>query len=311
MTVDVEVLRDRYRGAMLASAAGDALGATLEFLSRDEVQGRYGVLRDIVGGGWLNLAPGSVTDDTQMACCIAHSIVELGRFSADDIASRFVDWYTSNPPDIGNTTRYALQQLASGVPWQEAGEQTHVAMRPRDASNGSVMRAAPVALLTRGDAAANAAYSADSSRITHANPLCIEACVALNAAIAALLDDPDIDVLQAASFATTHAEVRAAFAGVHGATSETLDAGGYVLSTLRSAFWAVTAQSSLEDAVIAAVNLGEDADTTGAVAGALAGARWGMDAIPTRWLEVLDRREEIEALADGLLTLSLRRTTSE
>lgn len=307
MPTDVEALRDRYRGALLASAAGDALGATLEFLSRDEVRQRYGVLTNIVGGGWLNLKPGEVTDDTQMACCIAHSIASMGRFDPDDIASRFVDWYRSNPPDIGNTTRHALAQLSRGVPWHEAGWQTHLAMRPRDASNGSIMRAAPAALFARNDAAANAFHSADSSRITHANPLCVASCVALNAAVAALLDAPDTDPVAVASEATDDSEVRKALSIATAQSAETLDAGGYVLSTLQSAFWAVTIHDSLEDAIVAAVNLGQDADTTGAVAGALAGARWGMDAIPARWLDVLDRRDELIALADGLVALSLAR----
>ncbi|HUG13662.1 MAG TPA: ADP-ribosylglycohydrolase family protein [Thermomicrobiales bacterium] len=307
MAINVDALRDRYRGALLASAAGDALGATLEFLSREDVRERHGVLRDITGGGWLNLRPGEVTDDTQMACCIAHSIVDAGRFDADDVAERFVAWFRSNPPDIGNTTRHALAQLDRGVPWREAGWQTHLALRPRDASNGSVMRAAPVALLARGDAGANARHSADSSRITHANPLCVASCVALNAAIAALLDDPHADPVAAALDATGHAEVRDSLAGVRSQAAETLDASGYVLATLQSALWAVTAHDNLEQAVIAAVNLGQDADTTGAVAGALAGARWGLSAMPPRWLAVLDRQEELIALADGLLALSLAR----
>src|SRR5690606_18485660 len=102
---------------------------------------------------------------------------ERGTFDADDIAARFVEWYRSNPPDIGNTTRDALARLAAGVAWQEAGQQTHETMRPRDASNGSVMRCAPVALFARTDPAANARFSADSSRITHANPLCVGGCV--------------------------------------------------------------------------------------------------------------------------------------
>lgn len=306
---DTGLLRDRYRGVLLGSAAGDALGATLEFLSRDEVRSTYGVLRDIVGGGWLKLRAGEVTDDTQMACCIAHSIVQRSGFVPDDIAQQFVGWYRSNPPDIGNTTRHALAQLDSGIPWQEAGWQTHLAMRPRDASNGSVMRAAPVALFARDDAAANAAMSADSSRITHANPLCVASCVALNAAVAALVDDADCEPLEIASAAVEDSLVRETLANVRSRTAETLDAGGYVLATLQSSFWAVTQYESLEDAVIAAVNLGDDADTTGAVAGALAGARWGCEAIPQRWLDVLDRREELIRLADALLELSLERGT--
>jgi ADP-ribosyl-[dinitrogen reductase] hydrolase len=302
---DIEALRDRYRGALVGSAVGDALGATVEFKSRAEIVRTHGQLRDIIGGGWLRLRAGEVTDDTQMALCIARSLAERGEFDGDDIAARFVDWYRSNPPDIGNTTRDALVRLASGVPWQEAGQQTHEAMRPRDASNGSVMRCAPVALMARADPQANARYSVDSSRITHANPLCIAGCIALNAGIAALLSDPATDALSVAINVTDNVTVRESLRSAPEHTPESLDAGGYVLATLQSSFWAMANHDALEETIIAAVNLGDDADTTGAVAGALAGARWGYNAIPERWLDVLIGRDELVELADRLLELSM------
>ncbi len=302
--MEVSPLQDRYRGVLLGKAVGDALGATVEFMSRERIKVEYGELREIIGGGWLNLPAGEITDDTQMAVCIAGSIVDQGEFDPVDISKRFVEWYRSNPPDIGNTTRHALVQLAKGVPWDEAGQNTHVAMRPRDASNGSVMRCAPVAMLDRMDPAANARHSADSSRITHANPLCIEGCIAINATIAALLNDPQVDPVSIAGAVTENETVLAALQGVSKATPENLDAGGYVLATVQSALWAVTNHRTLEDAIVAAVNLGADADTTGAVAGALAGAKWGASAIPQRWLDVLLHREELESLADGIFAIS-------
>lgn len=299
-----EALRDRYRGVLLGKAVGDALGATLEFMSRDAIQREYGELREIIGGGWLHLPVGEITDDTQMAICIAGSIVERQAFDADDISRKFVAWYRSNPPDIGNTTAHALRQLAGGVPWQEAGWNTHLAMRPRDASNGSIMRCAPVAMLDRLDPEANRHHSVDSSRITHANPLCTEACVVLNAAISTFLNDPTVDPVAIGGAVAASAEMLRALEGVASHTAESLDAGGYVLSTLQSAFWAVTNHHTFEDAVVAAVNLGQDADTTGAVAGALAGAKWGASEIPDRWLDVLLAREELTDLADGIFALS-------
>ena len=254
--IDREGLSDHYRGVLVGSACGDALGGTVEFMSREAIRRRYGELRDIVGGGWLKLPAGEVTDDTQMALCIARSIAELGSFDGDDIARRFVEWYRSNPPDIGNTTRDALRRLANGVPWQEAGAQTHSAMRPRDASNGSVMRCAPVALFARADPAANARYSADSSRITHANPLCVAGCVALNAAIAALLDDPTTDPIAAARTAIDDTMIQETLAAAPSQNAESLDSGGYVLATLQSSFWALATHDSLEETIVAAVNLG-------------------------------------------------------
>lgn len=304
MADDISALQDRYRGVLLGKAVGDALGATLEFMTREQIKARYGELRDIIGGGWLHLPAGEITDDTQMALCIARSIVDCGGFDPADVSRRFVEWYHSAPKDIGNTTRHALAQLARGVPWDEAGQNTHIAMRPRDASNGSVMRCAPIALLDRVDRTANARNSADSSRITHANPLCVEGCIVLNAAIASLLNDPHVDPVAIAGAVTENETVLSSLQGVSSASPETLKAGGYVLSTLQSAFWAVTSHRTFEDAVVAAVNLGEDADTTGAVAGALAGAKWGASAIPERWLDTLLCREELESLADGIFALS-------
>jgi ADP-ribosyl-[dinitrogen reductase] hydrolase len=297
-------LRDRYRGALLAAAAGAALGATLEFMTPEAIRKQHGQLRDIIGGGWLKVAPGEITDDTQMALCIARSLVERGAFDADDIAARFVAWRASQPKDIGNTTAHALEQLARGVPWQEAGQRTHAAMRPNDASNGSIMRCAPIALYARADPTRNAQLSADASRITHANPLCVAASIALNAAIAALLDDPAADPLAIALAATDNKTLRAALSVVPTCAPADLRAKGYVLDTVQAAFWAVTQHPTLEEAIIAGVNLGQDSDTTGAVAGALAGARWGMCSIPDRWLSVLQPRTELTALADGLLELA-------
>jgi ADP-ribosyl-[dinitrogen reductase] hydrolase len=168
------------------------------------------------------------------------------------------------------------------------------------------MRVAPIALFARDDPAANASYSADSSRITHANPLCVAGCVALNAAVAALLTDPGANAVTVAAAASDDETVHAAIARAPSLNAGDLDAGGYVLATLQAAFWALTAHDSVEDAVVAAVNLGADADTTGAVVGALAGARWGMAAIPERWLQALRPRDELIELADNLFELSRR-----
>jgi ADP-ribosyl-[dinitrogen reductase] hydrolase len=302
----LEGLRDRYRGTLIGSAVGDALGATVEFMSRADIQGRFGVHREITGGGWLHLPAGEVTDDTQMARCLARSLVERAAFDGDDIAAKFVEWYRSDPPDIGNTTVHAIMQLASGTHWTEAGQRTHEALRPRDASNGSIMRAAPVALFARGNREQLATFSIDQSRITHANPLCLDSCVALNVAIAALLDDPSADPIAVALESTSNEQVNAAIQAASSASAETLDASGYVLATLQSSFWALVNHESFEDVVVAAVNLGDDADTTGAVAGALAGARWGYAAIPERWRTVLIGHDELIELADGLLEMSIR-----
>ncbi|HVB65639.1 MAG TPA: ADP-ribosylglycohydrolase family protein [Nitrolancea sp.] len=296
------MLRDRYRGCMLGLAVGDALGAPLEFIDRAEIARRYGEVREMLGGGWLNTVPGEYTDDTQMALAIARSVVDLGMIDPADIGSRFVQWMESMPKDIGNTTLQSLGYLASGVPWNEAGARTLAQKGDSAAGNGSIMRAAPLALACRNDPDALIRQSLDISLITHADPRCCWSCVALNQAIVALLTGSDDVIAAAANVDETL--VREVLASVATIRRDEVKSGGYVLHTLGAAFWSLLHYDSFEEVVVAAVNLGGDADSTGAVAGALAGARYGASAIPDRWLAVLQGREELSDLADRLLELS-------
>jgi len=287
---------------MLGLAVGDALGAPLEFIDRAEIARRYGEVREMLGGGWLNTVPGEYTDDTQMALAIARSVVDLGMIDPADIGSRFVQWMESMPKDIGNTTLQSLGYLASGVPWNEAGARTLAQKGDSAAGNGSIMRAAPLALACRNDPDALIRQSLDISLITHADPRCCWSCVALNQAIVALLTGSDDVIAAAANVDETL--VREVLASVATIRRDEVKSGGYVLHTLGAAFWSLLHYDSFEEVVVAAVNLGGDADSTGAVAGALAGARYGASAIPDRWLAVLQGREELSDLADRLLELS-------
>lgn len=296
-----DVLRDKYRGCLLGLAVGDALGAPLEFLERDEIGERYGIVREMIGGGWLQTQPGEFTDDTQMALAIARSIVLRGEVDPAHIASQFVRWFDSQPKDIGSTTSQSLRHLAAGVPWFEAGARTLEELGGTAPANGSLMRSAPVALACRRNPEALIQHSVDVSRITHADPLACWSCAALNQAIAALISETG-DALQAATRVPEPNVARAIIQS--SAERHEVRSGGYVLDTLQAAFWAFRNHDGFDDVVIAAVNLGGDADTVGAVAGSLAGARYGAVAIPPRWLDVLQDRDEIIELADRLLDLS-------
>lgn len=301
--IEFERLRDRYRGCLLGLAAGDALGAPVEFINRDEIALRYGLVREMLGGGWLDTKPGEYTDDTQMTLAITRSIAELGRIAPADIGTRFVQWMESMPKDIGNTTLQSLGYLAAGMPWDEAGARTAARKGDSGAGNGSIMRTAPIGLACRNDLEALIRQSIDISRITHADPRCCWSCVALCQAIAALLGDTD-DVLAAATVGIEEPEVVATLEKAATIGRADVRSGGYVLHTLGAAFWAFVNHDSFEDVVVAAVNLGGDADSSGAVAGALAGACYGASAIPERWLAVLQSRQELTDLADRLLELS-------
>lgn len=303
-------LEDRYLGCLIGLACGDALGGPVEFDTRTQMDERYpDGLRTFISGGWLSLFPGEITDDTQMALDVARSLVAHPHGNMDDLAERFLAWRNSNPKDIGNTTRDALDRLARGVPWNEAGEQAHISRGPRDsAGNGAIMRCAPVAMRFRNQPDQLRAVSIDVSRITHANPLCTWAAVAVNQTIAALLGSASIaDALARSGAEVEDTKVRAAVNHARTATRDQIESGGFVLDTLSAACWSLLQTASFEEAVVTAVGLGGDTDTTGAVTGALAGAHYGLDAIPERWRSHVQHRDELLELAHSLLELSEQR----
>lgn len=165
---------DRYKGCIVGSAVGDALGAPAEFLSSSEIKRKYGVLTEMVGGGVFNWREGQTTDDTDNSLCIIDSLVDNGKYVPADIANRFLLWYESNPVDIGGTTRMSLSLLAQGYSWKDSGK-IAVSLGAR-AGNGSLMRTEPVGLYFRERPKDIDKAAAEISAITHADPDCIVAC---------------------------------------------------------------------------------------------------------------------------------------
>ncbi len=296
--------RERVRGAVLGLAVGDAVGTTVEF----QAPGSFAPVVDLVGGGVFELPAGAFTDDTSMALCLAESLVELGAFDLLDQLERYVRWWrgghlssTGTCFDIGATTRMALAGFAeTGAPSPETS--------PTRAGNGSLMRLAPAALAgaTLEDAIALAGRSSLS---THAAPQAIDACRLFGAMLWAAADGaPREAVLDPAfwRFGALHPEVEAVARGsYHDAEPPRISGAGYVVGSLEAALWALARGDGYADAVLRAVNLGDDADTTGAICGQLAGALAGEAGIPTAWRERLVLRSTIEALADGVAALAL------
>jgi ADP-ribosyl-[dinitrogen reductase] hydrolase len=294
-----DAVADRALGAFIGLAVGDALGTTIEFMRRDT----YEHVRDIVGGGPFSLAPGEWTDDTSMALCLADSLIASeGSLDAHDLASRFVRWWrrgensvTGRCFDIGNTTRDALADFeASGVP---RGPD-----HPYSAGNGGIMRLAPAVLAAGGGEGRAAELARAQSAVTHAAPECLHAAEMmariLNRSIRAggLVALAPEDLPQDAS-----ARLRQAALGhLHSQPREAVHSGGYVVETFEAALWSVANSSSFEEAVLKAVNLGHDADTTGAVAGQFAGAMWGYSAIPKRWRDRLAWHDRLVEAARAL-----------
>ena len=288
---------------MLGLACGDALGGPVEFRSRAEIARDHpGGVRDFVGSGWLRLVPGEVTDDTQLTLALAKGLGP-GGLDMERVAGAFLEWVRTNPKDVGVTTRKALTNLANGMSWEDAGEAVQREALPEGVGgNGTVMRCAPVALCFRRDRAALVSASIDTARITLADPRCTWGAVAINQAIVHLLEGGPIrDVARAAAGGIEERRVRETLRRAPMLTADTVRANGYVLSTISAAIWCVVNFPSLEDAIIAAVGLGEDTDTTAAVTGALAGAAYGASAIPDRWLDRVQYRNELEVLAARLL----------
>ncbi len=290
---------DRARGALLGLAVGDALGTTIEFKRRDS----YPEQTELTGGGPFGLEPGQWTDDTSMALALADSLIAHPGFDADDLMRRFVSWWqdgkyscTGHCFDIGVTTSQALSRYRrTGDPFAgSADEQT--------AGNGSLMRLAPVALSALYDADEVRRIAREQSRTTHGAPQAVEACEWFADALRrAILGASRQEVLAARPWAGHPAVAAMASGAWRGRPRVDVRSSGYVMHTIEAALWAIDQTETFEAAVLLAVNLGDDADTTGAVTGQLAGALYGQHSIPQRWLEKLAWRPRIESMADALL----------
>lgn len=300
-------MESRYVGTLVGSACGDALGATLEFKSRDEVALTYpNGLRDIVGGGWMGLEPGETTDDTAMMLAIGRACTSDG-IDLDQVAANFVAWMQTGPKDIGTQTRQALSLLASGLRWDEAGERLQRESARGVAGNGSVMRCAPIALRFRSHPERMVQAAIDTSRITHADSRAIWGSVAICQGIVHLLNGGAMEsVLDAAMADVEDDDVRSATAAAQTLDYQHVRSGGFVPETVTAALWSLLHEGSAEDVVVRAAMMGDDADTTATVAGALAGAAHGVETIPQRWRSVLHGRLEIEALARQLLAWDMQ-----
>lgn len=293
-------LRDRYRGALLGLAAGDAVGTTLEFKPR----GTFTPIDDMVGGGPFRLPEGAWTDDTSMALCLATSLVEIGAFDLRDQMERYVRWWkegylssTGECFDIGNATSAALGTFV------RTGRVRAGSADPFSAGNGSIMRLVPVPMFFYPDVEAAIKHSALSSKTTHGAAECLDACRLFGAVLCrAFAGGAKADVLFASGerFVGEPKIVEIANGRYATKSRAQIRGSGYVVESLEAALWCFYHTDSFRDAVLMAANLGDDADTTAAVVGQIAGAFYGLPAIPQRWLERLVMRDEIERLADQL-----------
>lgn len=298
--------RGNFVGCLVGLAIGDALGAPLEFMPRAEIAATYGEVRDFLGGGWLNLDPGEYTDDTQLALAITRSIIARGTVDPPDIAAEFVAWLRSGPKDAGYITRTAIRYHEQGHPWAEVGERVARELAGRAAGNGSLTRCAPLGLFHAARAEALLRDGRLVSELTHANPLSVWSAIAADLAIGELLHGRREGLTGRVAARIPEAAVREVLCAAPHLARQAIRSGGFVLETLGAALWALENHDGFEEVVIAAINLGDDADGVGAVAGALAGAREGIAAIPERWLVQLQGADQLAELALGLHRLAVK-----
>jgi ADP-ribosylglycohydrolase len=293
--------QDRARGALMGLACGDAVGTTVEF----ENPGSFAPLTDMIGGGPFRLKAGQWTDDTSMALCLAESIVDTGRLDLADQLRRYVLWrktgyLASNGRcfDIGAATSQQLRRF------ERTGESVDPRPDQEQAANGSLMRLAAVPIKWWQDPAEAAAFSAESSRTTHAAQRPVDACRALGAMIAALIAGEDAEAVFAPEFwrwGSLHAAVEAVVRGSwRGKEPPRIRGTGYCIDALEASIWATASARDFRDAILRAANLGDDADTTAAITGQLAGARWGFSKIPAEWRSRVAMSDRIVSLADAL-----------
>jgi ADP-ribosyl-[dinitrogen reductase] hydrolase len=294
---------------LLGLACGDALGRPVEFRSAESITDEHGTVREMLGDGTHGQPTGTVTDDTDLALCIARSLVEQETFDGQDIAGRFHEWYESGPFDIGLMTADALRTYDCGASWRDAGRDVW-RDRPegQNAGNGSVMRCAPHAIAFADGLDTLVRVSTLSSAITHYDPRCTYGCVILNCTIAGYLrgaDAPLDDALERVQGDAPDEFVEAVRLVPDVVSDEQLESTGYVVHTLQTALYDALTADSAEDAIVTAVNRGGDTDTVGAVTGAIAGARFGSGSLPDRWLDTIEYREDLELLAHALATTDI------
>jgi len=297
----------RFRGCLLGLAVGDAIGTTVEFKPR----GNFEPVTDMVGGGPFGLEPGQWTDDTSMALCLAESLIERQGFDARDQMERYIRWRhdghlssTGRCFDIGNATSSALHRF------ERTGQPFSGSTDPYSAGNGSIMRVAPIPMFFCPDAKRAMLNAINSSRTTHAARECLDACSLFACMLVAALEGKrKKEILIGSVTSELMWEMAPKIQAIYGCqykdkVEDQIRGSGYVVESLEAALWCFHQTDSFSDAILKAVNLGDDADTTAAVCGQIAGAFYGESGIPTEWLDKLCMRERITEMADQLAEAS-------
>lgn len=312
-----DMQKNRIAGALFGVAVGDALGGPVEFMSAEEIVRRYVCVSDMIGGGWLGLAPGEITDDTQMTLCVAEGIVEAPADPIQAIGRRFIEWANGGPKDIGwacaSSIHYAQRIASCGIfgrnegktptaeQWEQAGAATQRSNGRPVEGNGALMRTVYPGLYYDRNSAQT--WAMKISRMTHAGARSTEACILYSRMINLLTasESQAQDTQHPREFLAEQCADVPEYAAAAKKFTVSPASGGYVVDSMRIAVGSMATTDTFEDAVVKAVNLGGDADTNGAITGGIAGAWYGYDAIPAEWIAALapDVREAMIRLANA------------
>ena len=266
---------NRILGALIGVAVGDALGGPLGFMKAEEIKEKHGWVRDMIGGGWLHLKPGEVTDDTQMTICAARGIAKSPADPVPEIGMEFIKWYMSEPKDVGRTCAIAIRDAIrmnakTDTDWLTVAMDTSTALNGKTDGNGALMRTIYPAVFYH-DENTRDAIVAQIAGMTHRGITSSDICITYANAVHAAIFGADVRGFITKTYYKPGA-----------------DPTGYVVDTWSNVIEAILTTDSFEGAVVNAVNRGGDADTIGAITGGLAGAIYGYLKIPDRWIEALD-----------------------
>jgi len=284
-----EITLEKALGMLLGAHSGEALGASFEFGPANNPDS-FQV--DITGGGPFDWEPGAATDDMDMMMCLLSSLVSSKTFDHQDLAKRFVNWYETEPADIGGTVGPALAKMSEGHEPFECGNRSQAAQ-----GNGSLMRCAPIVLFFEGSEMESVAR--EQCVFTHGSQTCQDVDVIFLHALKDCFSGVDKKEIyfralkRAEDLNSDTAEYLKRLPEIEW---DELATSGWTIHTLGAALWALLQSDSFEEGVIQIANKGDDSDTCGCVTGALLGAYYEVNSIPKRWIETLEYRNEIESL---------------
>jgi len=304
-------LEDVLRGAFFGAAVGDALGGPLENIGAESIKEKFGTVREMVGGGWLNLEPGEWTDDTSMTLDVARGILASPAYPLEEIGHNFLRWYRSGPRDIGRTTEESIKNYMKTGNWKDAARITAGTLNKMD-SNGGLMRTLPVTFGYWHDWQKIAKWSAEICMMTHYSHESATCCIFYNILVRMAAGGGSRREMVSRALELTDSYLREMKISPskffwHLIKHIQKDAPrvaprGNALDTLAASVQSFLWTGSFEEALVDVVNRGEDTDTAGCITGGLAGTYYGFRGIPGRWLEALKKSQDIDQVASEFIT---------